>query len=161
MMEKIIATIKSFYDDNNWKYIFKEEDHVFLSELSMGNVIGTIKIFIFIQQDHYTVYTVINSKVEEEHYPTVAEFLHRVNYGLNNGNFEIDYNDGEVRYKAFVNFEDSNISERVVEDSILVGPAMVNRYGKGLLKVMLGDKNIKACIKDFEKGDENKQASTI
>ena len=82
---------------------------------------------------------VMNSKVEEKYFPVVAEFLHRANYGLKDGNFEMDYRDGEIRYKSFVNFKNIDVSEEVVGESIIVGAAMIDRYGKGLLKLMLGD----------------------
>ena len=80
----------------------------------------------------------------------VSEFLHRANYGLNDGNFEMDYKDGEIRYKSFVNFRNIDVSQEVVEDSIIVGAAMIDRYGKGLLKLMLGDGTAEECIEYCE-----------
>ena len=49
----------------------------------------------------------------------------------------MDYRDGEIRYKSFVNFKNIDVSQEVIEESIIVGAAMIDRYGKGLLKLML------------------------
>lgn len=149
-MKKVIDVIKTFFEKNDWKYKYNEEDKVFVSGIDMGNILGNVRMFIFVEENHYNVYMALNSKVEERYYPVVSEFLHRANYGLNDGNFEMDYKDGEIRYKSFVNFRNIDVSQEVVEDSIIVGAAMIDRYGKGLLKLMLGDGTAEECIEYCE-----------
>lgn len=149
-MKKVIDVIKTFFEKNDWKYKYNEEDKVFVSGIDMGNILGNVRMFIFVEENHYNVYMVLNSKVEERYYPVVSEFLHRANYGLNDGNFEMDYKDGKIRYKSFVNFRNIDVSQEVVEDSIIVGAAMIDRYGKGLLKLMLGDGTAEECIEYCE-----------
>lgn len=105
----------------------------------MGNVLGNVRMFILLEENSYNVYMILNSKSEGSNYPLIAEFLHRANYGLKDGNFEMDYRDGEIRYKSFVNFKNIDVSQEVIEESIIVGAAMIDRYGKGLLKLMLGE----------------------
>jgi hypothetical protein len=50
------------------------------------------------------VYSVMPDRVPEERRTAVALLLARVNYGLILGNFEIDLDDGEVRFKASADF---------------------------------------------------------
>lgn len=50
-------------------------------------------------------YSYVPVKVEPGQRPIMADFLTRANYGLYIGNFEMDYNDGEVRYKTSVDVE--------------------------------------------------------
>lgn len=156
LMKKVIDTIKSFFENNDWKYNFNDEDKVFSSGIDMGNILGNVKMIILLEDNFYNVYMVMNSKVEEKYFPVVAEFLHRANYGLKDGNFEMDYRDGEIRYKSFVNFKNIDVSEEVVGESIIVGAAMIDRYGKGLLKLMLGDGSPKECI-EFCESEEKTQ----
>ena len=113
-MKKVIDTIKSFFENNDWKYNFNDEDKVFSSGIDMGNILGNVRMIIHLEDNFYNVYMVMNSKVEEKYFPVVAEFLHRANYGLKDGNFEMDYRDGEIRYKSFVNFKNIDVSEEVV-----------------------------------------------
>ncbi len=154
-MKNVIEAIKLYFEKNEWKYKYDEEKKIFTSGIDMENVLGDVKIYVSLDKNSYNVYTVLNSKVEKEYYATVGEFLHRANYGLKNGNFEIDYRDGEIRYKSFVNFENVVISEEIVGDSIFVGIAMLDRYGKGLLKIMLGDSTPKECVEECEKIEKN------
>ena len=44
-------------------------------------------------------------KAPEDKRPILADFLTRANYGLYVGNFELDYNDGEIRYKTSIDVE--------------------------------------------------------
>ncbi|MEO5952445.1 MAG: YbjN domain-containing protein [Chloroflexia bacterium] len=44
-------------------------------------------------------------KAPEDKRPILADFLTRANYGLYIGNFEMDFNDGEVRYKTSIDVE--------------------------------------------------------
>ena len=116
----------------------------------MGNVLGNVRMFILLEENSYNVYMILNSKSEGSNYPLIAEFLHRANYGLKDGNFEMDYRDGEIRYKSFVNFKNIDVSQEVIEESIIVGAAMIDRYGKGLLKLMLGEGTVTECIEYCE-----------
>ena len=149
-MKKIIDEIKTFFKNNNWKYEYNKEDNIFISGLDMGNVLGNVRMFILLEENSYNVYMILNSKSEGSNYPLIAEFLHRANYGLKDGNFEMDYRDGEIRYKSFVNFKNIDVSQEVIEESIIVGAAMIASYGKGLLKLMLGEGTVTECIEYCE-----------
>ena len=153
-MEKMIESIKDLFSENEWKYSFHEKDKVFVSGVNMGNVIGNVRMLVFMEETAYTVYMILNSKAEEKNYSAVSEFLHRANYGLKDGNFEIDYSDGEIRYKTFVNFANTSMSKDVVEESMFIGAVMIEKYGKGLLKVMLGQGIPEKCIEECEEGEE-------
>lgn len=154
-MEKVIDAIKSFFENNNWKYSFDDEDKAFRFGIDMGNILGKVSMIILLEDSFYNVYTVMNNTVEKKYFPVVAEFLHRANYELKNGNFEMDYRDGEIRYKTFVDFKNIDVSEDIVEESIIVGAAMVNRYGKGLLKLMLGNESPEECIEFCESKEKD------
>lgn len=57
-------------------------------------------------------------KAPEDKRPILADFLTRANYGLYVGNFELDYNDGEIRYKTSIDVEgNKSIEEEAPADS--------------------------------------------
>lgn len=112
--------------------------------------IGKLDIVILIRKDYYLVYAIFSSNAEEAQYVRVSEYLHRANYGLNNGNFEMDFEDGEIRYKTYVNFDGLQLSKEVVRDSILIPIFMFDRYGKNLVRLMLGESDPKTLIDEVE-----------
>lgn len=150
-MLNVINKIKKFLDEDGWKYRYIEKDKVFITGVNVGSINGNIKIYIFLRTNGYTVYEIVNNRAESERYSSISEYLHRANYGLNDGNFELDYTDGEIRYKTYVNCRGiEEISNEIIEDSIYVGVAMIQKYGKGLLKVMLGVETPSEAIKEAE-----------
>lgn len=155
MMKHTIKLIKNFFEKGEWKYDCKEYDDgtrvVFYSSINMNNAIGHLRIFVIVRKDYYVVNVILNSKVEEKYYNQVAEYLHRANFGMNNGNFEFDFDDGEIRYKTYINFEGIELSDDVVTDSILAPIFMFDKYGKNLLRLMLGEANPKELIEEIEK----------
>lgn len=153
-MKHTLELIKNFFEKGKWKYSCKEYDEthvVFSSGVNMNNAIGNLRIFVVVRQDYYIVNVLLNSAVEKRYYNQVAEYLHRANYGMNNGNFEFDFEDGEIRYKTYVNFEGVQLSDNVVADSILVPIFMFDKYGKNLLRLMLGEANAKELVEEAEK----------
>lgn len=154
-MEKTIQLLKDFFEKEDWNYTFNEEKSAFTTGINMNGALGNLHIIIRIRETSYTVYTILNSNAEKDNIAFVAEYLHRANYGLINGNFELDYEDGEIRYKTFVNFADTTISEKIVKESILLPIFMFDKYGKNLLKIMTGSDNPKQLIEEIENSDED------
>ena len=156
-MENTVNLIKKFFDKGGWKYNYKEVSDgraIFTAGVNMNNALGNLRICIIVRQDYYTVYAIFNNHAEKKYYSQVAEYLHRANYGMKNGNFEFDFEDGEVRFKTYVNFEGIQLSDDIIEESILVPVFMFDTYGKNLLRIMLGDDNPKKLIEEAEKEPE-------
>ncbi len=154
-MNQVIKLIKGFFEAEDWKYDYDEEENVFRSEINMNSVVGSLQIYIFMQEHSYLVYTKLQATAEKSCYEKISEYLHRANYGLRHGNFELDYDDGEIRYKIFVDFENSELSKDVVARSIFIPVFMFDRYGRGLIKLMLNEGDPKKLIDEAEKDESS------
>jgi hypothetical protein len=64
-----------------------------------------------------------------------AEYLARVNWTLIRGNFEMDLESGEVRFRTTIDFKDSLISTEMLATLIYGNVATMNRYYPGLVAV--------------------------
>ena len=73
-------------------------------------------------------------KAPEEKRGAVAAFLTRANYGLILGSFELDFDDGEIRFKVTAICGEQVLSPAVMERNFDMGFCMFDRYGEGLLK---------------------------
>lgn len=149
-MEKIIQLIKDFFNKESWQYDYFEDKNEFRSGIRMDDIIGNLRMRIRIQSDSYTVYLIFSNLIDNDHRAAIAEYLHRANYGLRNGNFEFDYNDGEIRYKSFVDCKNSTPSPSIVADSILIPIFMFDLYGKNLVRLLLDEKTPKELIEEVE-----------
>ena len=134
--------IKSYMDENAWKYQFDSIEGRFLFEVALRNKIKVVHCIIDVQEDAYIVYGLLpfgidprdNSKLS-----TMAQYLCYINNGLKNGNFDLNPLDGEIRYKCYVDCEDVIPSDKVIYNSIVCPSAMIDLFGEGILAVMLGN----------------------
>lgn len=74
----------------------------------------------------------------EEYRALTAEFMMRANYGMKLGAFELDFRDGEVRFKSTLSAVSSVPSPQDVARILSMPVIMMERYGEGLVKCMLG-----------------------
>jgi len=100
--------------------------------------------------EQFVFYAVVGVKAPEEVRPAVAEFLARANYGLRVGNFEMDFADGEVRYKSSLDFEGELLTPNWLRHAIYPAVQTLDRYVPGLLKVAFGGRTPFEAIEEIE-----------
>jgi len=135
---EIAVAIRQFLDERDWKYAFDENEGVFSLTLATQCKLGKINMLVKVGDEYFTAYAFVAIHADEGCRHAVAEFITRANYGMRNGNFELDFDDGEVRYKSFNNCMDIIPSKGIIADGLLVPALMMERYGNSLLGVMYG-----------------------
>lgn len=80
----------------------------------------------------------------------MVEFITRANYGLTIGNFEFDYETGNVRYKASIDFSGTELHGILVRNLVLSSMYSVETYATALVQVMQGTKSPKDAISEAE-----------
>lgn len=81
------------------------------------------------------IYVIFPENVPEDRRGEVAEFITRANYGLRIGNFEMDFRDGELRYKASVDFEDVTLTHALIKNMIYPSVQTSDRYHRAIIRV--------------------------
>lgn len=76
-------------------------------------------------------------KVEEDDLLLpVAEYVTRANYGMLFGNFEMDFSDGEVRYKKTIAWRETPVAMSEILDALESGVSMWGMYLPGLMLII-------------------------
>lgn len=154
---EIVNAIKSFLEDDDWHFSFDEEEGVFKFALSIKSRIKKLHYLIRIHDEDYTVYAFSPIGADEDDHEMMmkmAEFICRANYGLRNGNFELDVRDGEIRYKIYVDCEDGAIpTEAIIRQSIYCPAAMFDRYGSGITEIIFGNATAREAITKCESAE--------
>jgi hypothetical protein len=68
----------------------------------------------------------------------VCEFLTRVNYGLAAGNFELDFSDGEVRYKTALQLRVHALDAATLRRVVRANGLAMETYLPGIGAVITG-----------------------
>ena len=90
-------------------------------------------------------------KVPEGCRPAIAVAVARANYGLKLGNFELDMNDGELRYQMALPFEGELPCDKVLDRVVYIGLHMLNRYMPAFMSVIYGNEPAQDAIALVEK----------
>lgn len=152
-LNEIKSAIEKYLRDDEWHYTLDKENNVIRCGVNLSNRLQECKIIIDIREDKYMVYGLINLNCDEPNKNQMAKLLAMINYGLIFGNFEIDYSDGEVRYKTATNCKNCIPSKEVIEDSIMIPAYMFNKFGDAIIEVMFGIKDAQEAFDDIPEND--------
>lgn len=96
------------------------------------------------------VYVIFAEFVPEDRRAAVAELITRANYGLRIGNFEMDFRDGEIRYKASLDFEDVNLTHPLMKNLFYPAVQTADRYHSSLVRVAFAGADPQQVIGEVE-----------
>ncbi len=150
---EIVDAIKDFLIEDDWRFSFDEEKGLFKFGLSLHGKLKHVDYIIDIKEDEYLVYAISSIGADEGDaamMANMAEFICRANYGLIKGNFELDFRDGEIRYKVHVACEGITPSTEMIKWSVYCPAQMFERYGTGIIDVVMNDASGKDAVEKCE-----------
>lgn len=153
----IANTINRFLTEDDWHFSFDDQHGLFKFGLNLKGRIKKINYIVDVKDDEYVVYAIspLGADEDDEKMMTaMAEFICRANYGLKNGNFELDMRDGEIRYKSFVDCEGFTPTAEMIRNSIYCPASMFDRYSSGIVDIIFGNSTAKEAIAKCEKSPE-------
>jgi hypothetical protein len=139
-----------YLSEDGWFPTPLEDTHTYRMYYSGEH--GELRCYAIVRVDleQLLIYAVAGVKVEEGQRVAVAEFLTRANYGLRIGNFELDFADGEVRYKSSLDFEGEPLSDNLIRNAIYPAVRIMDEYLPGLMKVAFGGAAPADAIREIE-----------
>ena len=154
--EQIVDAVRDWLDNDDWRYEYIAEKQLIKMGINLNSKIKSGNIFIDFKNDCYLVYLYSPINGDKENLEELTKYLTMANYGLINGNFELDVRDGEIRYKTYVNCDGlESLSAAVIQDSICVGCVMMDRYGDGIAALALGFSDAETEINKAEHRDDS------
>lgn len=147
-----------FFEDDEWRYE-KIEDRGTL-RMTFGGEHGTWICFAEIkeEQQQFLFYSRLLNKIPQDKRTKVAEFLTRANYGLKIGNFEMDFEDGEVGFKTSVDVKGGSLTTTMIKHMVYVNVLMMDKYFPGLMTVVYGGASPENAIDEIEGGTSPEDA---
>lgn len=154
--QRAFATLGEWLEQDGWFPQPLEERTIYRTLFTGKN--GDLRCYaqIIFELEQFVFYAVATTRVPEEVRPAVAEFITRANYGMRIGNFEMDYSDGEVRYKSSLDFEGEALTPALIHNAIYPAVMTLDRYLPGLMSVMFGGRTPYEAIQEIEAPDSLK-----
>ncbi|MBZ0279494.1 MAG: YbjN domain-containing protein [Anaerolineae bacterium] len=91
------------------------------------------------ETEQFVFYSVLPVNIPANKRDAAAEFITRANYGMVIGNFEMNYEDGEIRYKTSLDVEGDELRFALIKQAVYANVATVDRYLPGLMTVIYAD----------------------
>jgi hypothetical protein len=147
---RAFATLGEFLRDDGWHP--QQLDNRTIFRVYFAGEHGDVRCYAQIRVDleQFLFYVIAPVKAPEAMLPAVVEYITRANYGLRIGCFEVDYVDGEVRYKSSLDFEHETLTPGLIRNAIYPAVHTMDFYLPGLLAVMYGNKTPKEAIAEIE-----------
>jgi hypothetical protein len=130
--------------------VYDQDDDRGLFRMLFEGKHGDIRVMMIIDEAMLQVFTYPANKIPEEHRQSIAEAITRANYGLKLGNFEMDFEDGELRYQTALPLGDTFPDDEIIDHVLYVGGAMVDRYLPAFLSIIYGNEDVKLAIRAAE-----------
>lgn len=143
-MSAQVDQLSAYLDRGTIVYDHDEERGIF--RLLFDGKHGDIRVVMVIDEAMLQVFSHPAQKIPETHRQLIAEAITRANYGLKLGNFEMDLEDGELRYQTAMPLGDSFPDDEVLDHLLYVGGAMIERYIPAFLAIIYGNEDVKLAI---------------
>ena len=150
---RLLKTVESFLREDGWDFSPMESRSVLKTGYQGEN--GSWTCYAQTREDdqQFLFYALCPIRAPDKKRAAVAEFITRANYGMVIGNFEMDYEDGEIRVKCSIDIEGSELTEPLVCSAVYWAVMMMDKYLPGLLKVIGGNTPPAEAIDEIEAQD--------
>jgi hypothetical protein len=151
-MDVLDSTIR-FFQEDDWPFQQLEQEPILQTATQGEN--GQWNCFAQAreEQQQLVFYSVCPVAAPKKRRPAVMKFLTRANYGLAIGNFEMDLDDGEIRFKTSIDVEGDRLSPALVQQLVYANVLTMDRYLPGIMAVLYGDASPAKAIAEIEEGD--------
>jgi hypothetical protein len=127
-MTTFFAQVTAYFDDKQLSH-HKDEDLGLVRVPYQGHA-GQWNIVVKVDETppQLLVYALLPLKAPEGLRARVSEAVQRANWGLPHGNFELDLDDGELRFKTSALLTGATIDVEALEVLLFANTATVDRY---------------------------------
>jgi hypothetical protein len=137
--QDILERIKSLLPEMGWRFAEDPAQPILL--MCGGGKHGSYFCVLHVLPEHPLIHfaSYVQCRVPEEKRAAIAEFLTRANAGLWLGNFELDFSDGEIRYKTSLHIGDGLLTADMLSAVLGANLGTIDRFLPGIMSVFWND----------------------
>ena len=88
------------------------------------------------KEQQFIFYSICPLKTPESKKVAIAEYIIRANYGMIIGNFEMNFSDGEIRYKTSIDVEGDRLNSALIKRLVYANVTMIDEYLPGIIAII-------------------------
>ena len=136
--QSMMDIVLQFFQEEQWNYQKVEGKPVIRAGFRGEH--GTWVCFIRVEEEKklFLFHSQMGMNIPPQYRIAVMEYLTRVNFGLAVGNFEMDLDNGEVRFRTSVETPDGELSIAIVRGLAYSNVHSIDHYFPGVMAVVHG-----------------------
>lgn len=152
--KSIFETLVNFFKADEWE--FQQLDSLPVLQLAFQGQHRRWDCYAkaIDEQSQFLFYSVYPTNAPEDKLSLVAEFLTRANLGMIVGNFELNFDNGEIRYKTSIDVEGERLTPVLIKRLVYTNVTMMDKYLPGIISVIDDDVEPKDAIAQIESQPE-------
>jgi hypothetical protein len=147
---ELFEEMVNFFKQDNWFFSQVEAEPVLQMAFQGRNGKWTCIARARVEAQQFVFYSLCPVNAPEDKRLAIAELLTRINYDMVIGNFELDFSDGEIRYKTSIDVEGESLSFALIKQLVYANVMMMDTYLPGIFSVIYGNVEPKDAIAQIE-----------
>jgi hypothetical protein len=148
--ENIFEIIIDFFTADEWPYTKIPGESILQTAFSGKNGTWNCYALARVEQEQFVFYSVYPTLAPENKRLALAEFLTRANSGMIIGNFELDFDRGEIRYKTSIDVAEDRLSFNNIKNLVYTNVTMMDKYLPGIISIIEYNANPLTAIEQIE-----------
>ncbi|MBD2563676.1 MULTISPECIES: type III secretion system chaperone family protein [Nostoc] len=146
----ILQEMLNFFTEDDWNFRKLQGESVL--QVAFGGKNGKWNCYAKAIEENkqFIFYSLCPITAPEDKRQAIAEFLTRANYAMMIGNFELDFSDGEIRYKTSIDIAGDRLSFALIKNLVYTNVTMMDEYLPGILLVIDDDASPQEAITKIE-----------
>ncbi|NEQ54042.1 MAG: YbjN domain-containing protein [Leptolyngbya sp. SIO3F4] len=134
--QPIYRTMLTFFSDDDWAFTKLKGESTL--QLGFENEHGRWNCYAVARdnESQFLFYSIYPTTVPEHQRSTITEYLTRANYGIVQGNFDFDFDSGEIRYKTSLDTTYLSINSKAIQQLVYTNVTIMGHYLPGILAIL-------------------------
>jgi len=150
--QQVYQTVKDHLDANKFKYQTHDEELVITLTATGEDLPMPVIIAVDEQREVLRILSPIPAKAPEDKRIEAAVAVAAANYGIVNGSFDYDLDDGEIRFRMAQSFHQTTLNDEQIHYLIATAFSTTDRYNDKFFALCKG----MTSLEDFLKAEKEK-----
>lgn len=149
-MQSLLDIAKQFFEEDNWHY--RDVPEMGIITMNFKGESGQWSCYVQARDENglCAFYSISPTPAPESKRKVMAEYLTRVNYNMAIGNFEMDMDDGEIRYKTSIDVTGDELTVPLMRQMVYTNLLNMDKYLPGIQSVADTDVAPAEAVKRIE-----------
>jgi hypothetical protein len=144
--DTLIDDVVAYFQVRGWPISQHESLPIVRMDFATDHAEGTMFVQVFPARRRVVTYAALPDRVPEARRVEVAELLTRANGALAIGNFELNFDDGEIRFRSGIDLGSTSLTDELIDPLVQSCLVSIGDHALAIQAVAAGRQTPQAAI---------------